>query len=140
MSFNIVCPPGNDCDVKHKSILGDRGRGTSYILTTITKYESLLLYNSVLMASCSYSLLLEERTSCGGSGKRLDDSRCITVRECNNDISQHLKLCKIWGEEFVVDEQTLLLARAGNSFITYIFIFIHIYWLEMVNISKNENI
>jgi hypothetical protein len=67
------------------------------------------------MAWCSYSLLLENKDPCGSSVKSPEDLPCIAIRDCMKDVSQHLKSFKVGNdEEFVVNEQTLLLARAGK--------------------------
>ena len=71
--------------------------------------SSVAVLLSSTMASCGYSSFLEKNTACGGNDK------CITLKECNRKVDDHLKFCKVWLEDLVVDEKSLLLARAGKS-------------------------
>ena len=66
------------------------------------------------MASCSYSSLLsKDSTACGASWKNPEDFQCVTIRDCNKDVSSHLRLCNVVDYR-VESEFQLLLARAGT--------------------------
>ena len=67
------------------------------------------------MASYSYSSLLKEAcsTECGPSWKNPEDFQCVTLRDCNKDVSSHLKTCKVVDDR-IENEFQLLLARAGT--------------------------
>lgn len=66
------------------------------------------------MASCGYSRLLENSKPCGASVKNPEDAECISLNECTLDVLQHLKSCKVGTDSFEINEQTLLLSRAGK--------------------------
>ena len=68
------------------------------------------------MVSCSYSSLLDhddDASPCGEATLDPNQKQCITLNECSRDVSAHLKLLKLSNDEALVNEQTLLLARAG---------------------------
>ena len=77
------------------------------------------------MASCSFSLLLDQASSCGVNTD-YPGVECVSLKHCTTDISRHLQLCKISSDEGIDSEVTLLLARAGKLdlcwFIVYSFI------------------
>lgn len=66
------------------------------------------------MAACGYSLLLENAATCGLSPDYPKQVVFVSLRDCDRDISDHLKFCKISGDESIDDEMKLLLARAGK--------------------------
>jgi hypothetical protein len=66
------------------------------------------------MASCGYSLLLQNADSCGISSEYPKHVVFVTLKDCERDISDHLKFCKISGDKAIDSEIKLLLARAGN--------------------------
>ena len=69
------------------------------------------------MASCSYSGLLEkDSTSCGANWKNPENFQCIALKDCNKDVSSHLRTCKVV-DDTVENELQLLLARAGDYFV-----------------------
>ena len=81
--------------------------------TTSVSYFSL---SSVLllMASCSYSSILKEKSSpCGSNWKNPENFSCVTLRDCNLDVASHLKSCKV-ADNRIENEVQLLLARAGT--------------------------
>lgn len=89
--------------------------------TQITIYVVLQILSQVSgcwieMASCGYSVLLQNSTACGASWRKAGFMQCIAISERNNDISQHLKSCKLVADDGVKDEKTLLLARASKWF------------------------
>lgn len=76
------------------------------------------------MASCSYSSLLEGKSSfmsfpCGSNWKNPEDFSCITLRDCNLDVSSHLTSCKV-ADDRIENEVQLLLARAGTVLLVII--------------------
>ena len=77
------------------------------------------------MASCSYSSLLRDKTtSCGSNWINTEAFQCVSLKDCNKDVSTHLKSCKV-SDDSVTSEVQLLLARAGTvlGFITYALLF-----------------
>ena len=88
------------------------------------------------MASCGYSVLIQNSTPCGASWRKAGFMQCIAISECNNDISQHLKSCKLVADDGVKDEKTLLLARAENGFVYCIHFMISISQLANSYISN----
>lgn len=68
------------------------------------------------MASCGNSLLLNNAGICGLSADYPQQAVYVTLKECDRDISDHLKLCKISGGDEVNSEMKLLLARAGKIY------------------------
>jgi hypothetical protein len=66
------------------------------------------------MASCGYSLLLENAGNCGVSPEYLKQNVFLTLSDCQRDISDHLKFCKISGKKDLDSEMKLLLVRAGR--------------------------
>ena len=67
------------------------------------------------MASCSYSSSLEnDSTSSGASWKNPEDFQRIAVKDCNKDMTSHLRAYKIVVDDMVDNEVELLLTRAGN--------------------------
>lgn len=67
------------------------------------------------MASCGYSQLFQNNTPCGASWRNPNNIQCISLGECNRDISQHLRSHKLTADDCVINEQSLLLARALNE-------------------------
>ena len=69
-----------------------------------------------MMAACGYSLLLKNPGHCGVSPDYPNQVVYVTLKECQKDVSDHLKFCKISGDEDINNnEMKLLLARAGNE-------------------------
>jgi hypothetical protein len=66
------------------------------------------------MASCGYSLLLKNPGNCGISSDYPKQVVYVTLKECERDISDHLKFCKISADEAINNETNLLLARSGK--------------------------
>jgi hypothetical protein len=64
------------------------------------------------MASCNYASLVGGL--CGSSSYNQSILECVTIKECNKDVSNHLVLCKISDDVDVDSESKLLLARAGK--------------------------
>ncbi|KXJ25591.1 hypothetical protein AC249_AIPGENE6372 [Exaiptasia diaphana] len=65
------------------------------------------------MASCGYSLLLENPGSCGVSPDYPSQAVYVTLKECEKDVLDHLKFFKISGDGAIDNEMKLILARAG---------------------------
>ena len=70
------------------------------------------------MATCSFASLAHVTSLCGSSSRDPQDVQCITLNECNKDVSTHLKKLNV-GPDTINDEKTLLLARAGAVIIHY---------------------
>ena len=70
------------------------------------------------MATCSFASLAHVTSLCGSSSRDPQDLQCITLKECNKDVSTHLKKLSV-GPDTINDEKTLLLARAGAIIIHY---------------------
>ena len=72
------------------------------------------------MATCSSASLAHVTSPCRSSSRdpQLEDVQCITLSECNEDGSTHLKKLNV-GPDTINDEKTLLLARAGAVIIHY---------------------
>ena len=66
------------------------------------------------MASCGYSMLLENAETCGMSSDYPRHVLFVTLKDCERDVSDHLKFCKISGDRAIDNEMKLLLARAGK--------------------------
>lgn len=66
------------------------------------------------MASCGYSLLLENADPCGISSDHPKHDVFVTLKDCERNISDHLKFCRISGDKAIDSEMKLLLARAGK--------------------------
>lgn len=65
------------------------------------------------MASCNYSTLVGG--SCGPSTYNPLIFECVTIKDCNKDVSNHCSLYKISDDAALSgSESKLLLARAGN--------------------------
>ena len=64
------------------------------------------------MATCSFASLAHVTSPCGSSSRDPQDVQRITLSECNEDVSTHLKKLNI-RHDTINDEKTLLLARAG---------------------------
>ena len=64
------------------------------------------------MATCSFASLAHVTSLCGSSSRDPQDVQCITLNECNKDVSTHLKKLNV-GPDTINDEKTLLQARAG---------------------------
>ena len=74
------------------------------------------LHGNLLLAS-----LAHVTSPCGSSSRDPQDVPCITLSECNEDVSTHLKKLNV-GPDTINDEKTfrfLLLARAGAVIIHY---------------------
>jgi hypothetical protein len=61
------------------------------------------------MASCGYSLLLQNADSCGISSEYPKHVVFVMLKGCD-----HLKFCKISGDKATDSKMKLLLARAGK--------------------------
>ena len=70
------------------------------------------------MATCSLASLAQVTSPCGSSSRDPQEVQCITLSECNEDVSTHLKKLNV-GPDTINDEKTLLLARAGAVIIHY---------------------
>ena len=70
------------------------------------------------MATCSFASLVHVTSLCGSSSRDPQDVQCITLNECNKDVSTHLKKLNV-GPDTINDEKTLLLARAGAVIIHF---------------------
>ena len=70
------------------------------------------------MATCSFASLAYLTSPCGSKSRDPQDVQCITLDECNKDVSTHLKKLNV-GPDIINDEKTLLLARAGAVIIHY---------------------
>ena len=55
---------------------------------------------------------------CGSNSRDPQDVQCITLNECNKDVSTHLKKLNV-GNDTINDENNLLLAGAGAVIIHY---------------------
>lgn len=67
-----------------------------------------------MTTSCGYSLLLKNPGTCGISTDYPKKIIYVTLQECDRDVANHLKFCKISQDEGVNSEKKLLLARAGK--------------------------
>ncbi len=64
--------------------------------------------------SCSFVSLLEDTFNCGQSLNYSSNSvTCISLAECQKDVSQHLSALKVFGDD-KTGEMKLILARAGK--------------------------
>ena len=64
------------------------------------------------MAVCSFKNLADESSVCGTS-LEYTELHCISLKDCNRDVTRHLEFYKISNDEGVNNEMKLLLARAG---------------------------
>lgn len=71
------------------------------------------------MASCGYStrlkLLEVDPGTCGMSSDYPNETTYVTLKECDKDVSAHLKSLKCSADQGVSSEIALLLARAGQT-------------------------
>ena len=66
------------------------------------------------MASCSFSSLIDDTSSCGQSSDSSSTAvTCVSLTECQKDVSQHLRTMKVFADERTDSEMKLILARAG---------------------------
>ena len=70
------------------------------------------------MATCSFASLAHVTSPCGSSSRDPQDVQCVTLSECNEDVSTHLKKLNV-GPDTINDEKTLVLARVGAVIIHY---------------------
>ena len=56
---------------------------------------------------------------CGASTDYPANNECVSIRDCDRDVKGRLKFCKISGDFEVLNESTLLLARAGKQYLSY---------------------
>lgn len=75
-------------------------------------------HNSLDMAVCAFKNLVDDSSVCGTSSE-YTNLHCISLKDCNRDVTRHLELHKISNDEGVNNEMKLLLARAGRF--VYIF-------------------
>ena len=69
------------------------------------------------MAFCGFSKHVGG--PCGASTDYPANNECVSIRDCDRDVKGHLKFCKISGDFEVLNESTLLLARAGKQYLPY---------------------
>ena len=68
-----------------------------------------------MMASCSFSSLVNDEDSCGQSAHYLSAATCVPLSECQKEVSQHLNSKKVYGDKKTDSEMKLILARAGKK-------------------------
>ena len=95
------------------------------------------------MATCTFPSLAHVTSLCGSSSRDPQDVQCITLNECNKDVSTHLKKLNV-GPDTINDEKTLFLARANAviihycsslSLLTFVFFFLMDYLYRFTNVS-----
>ena len=69
------------------------------------------------MALCGFSKHVG--SPCGASTDYPANNECFSIRGCDRDVKGHLKFCKISDDFEVLNESTLLLARAGKQYLPY---------------------
>ena len=67
------------------------------------------------MALCGFSKLVGG--PCGASTDYPTNNECVSIRDCDRDVKGHLKFCKISDDFEVLNESTLLLARASKQYL-----------------------
>ena len=65
------------------------------------------------MASCSFLSFIEDPTSCGQSLYYTATATCVSLTECQKDISQYLNNMNVFADEKTESEIKLILGRAG---------------------------
>ena len=70
------------------------------------------------MATCSFASLAHVTSLCGSSSRDPQDVQCITLNECNKDVSTHLNKLNV-PPDTINDKIKLLLARAVAVTIHY---------------------
>ena len=70
------------------------------------------------MATCSFASLGHVTSPCGSNSPDPQEVQCITLNECNKDVSTHLKKLNV-GNDTIDDEKNLLLTGAGAVIIHY---------------------
>ena len=72
---------------------------------TAIPFESNILFGELLckftMVTCSLSSLLRLTSLCGASSRDPHDLQCVTLRDCNKDVHQHLKSLEIGPDEVI---------------------------------------
>ena len=63
---------------------------------------------------CCFSSLVGGNSACGVSQEYVDQSQCIPLVKCEQDVSRHLEMCGLSEDRPLNNEMKLLLARAGN--------------------------
>ena len=95
------------------------------------------------MTTCSFASLAHVTSLCGSSSRDPQDVQCITLNECNKDVSTHLKKLNV-GPDTINEEKTLPLARAdtviihycsGLSLLTFVFCKRTNYLYRLTNVS-----
>ena len=76
------------------------------------------MHVKILMATCSFVSLAHVTSLWGSSSRDPQNVQCITLNECNKNVSTHLKKLNV-GPDTINDEKTLLLARADAIIIHY---------------------
>ena len=66
------------------------------------------------MSLCSFSPIVGG--ACGPSFQNPDSAQFFLLRDCDREVTAHLKLCKISNSENMDNERKLLLARASEYF------------------------
>ena len=66
------------------------------------------------MSLCSFSSIVGG--ACGPSSENPDSAQFLLLRDCDREVTAHLKLCKISNSENIDNERKLLLARTGEYF------------------------
>ena len=66
------------------------------------------------MALCGYSLLLQNADTCGVCSDYPKHVEFVTLTDCERDISDYLKFCKISGDMAIDSEMKLPLAQVGK--------------------------
>ena len=79
------------------------------------------------MAVCAFKNLVDESSVCGTSSE-YTELHCISLKDCNRDVTRHPEFYKISNDQDVNNEMKLLLALAG----VFVNIFTVPVWLCLV--------
>ena len=82
----------------------------------------------IFMATCSFASLAHVTSPCGSSSRDPQDVQCITLGECNEDVSTHLKKSNV-GPDTINDEKTFL---HGQPAVLAVFLRLHEFLQEQV--------
>ena len=84
--------------------------------------------------SCSFSTLVNQNSSCGQTAT---SASCISLGECQRDVSYHLSFLNVFGDANTDSEMKLILARAGEHASTFVTFFINlIYFINTKNVKS----
>lgn len=82
------------------------------------------------MARCGYSILIQSNTACGSHWKDPKDEKCVTLHDCDKDVTSHLRFCNTF-DSSIDSERKLLLYRAGAYVIVN-----HFFSLDALKVFK----